>query len=237
MSERRLSKRDYVTETESDIEELLKDTLLSNYKNQIFAWKLNAEFKRSYKESFLYNRALFLSSNSCLLINNEGNNKIAISGLKESAEIYEYLSDLSDINEKYDREYLILKSALCYDLSGYQANAFCVASRLDSLVLKSETELINVNIDNLIIEQIILILLKKIPLAQSKLQLYKNDDLGFLLFKKALSSWYSYILKLDQSDFISQFDDAYKYFLNIGNTYLSHLIFLLKTRVVLFQNR
>ncbi|WP_272023832.1 DEAD/DEAH box helicase [Olleya namhaensis] len=237
MSKRMLSKSDYITETESDIEELLKDTLLSNYKNQIFAWKLNAEFKRSYKESFLYNRALFLSSNSCLLINNEGNGKIAISGLKESAEIYEYLSDLNDINEKYDREYLILKSALCYDLSGYQANAFCVASRLDSLVLKSETELINVEIDNLIIEQVILILLKKIPLAQSKLQLYKNDDLGFLLFKKALNSWYSYILKLDESNFIRQFDDAYKYFLNIGNTYLSHLIFLLKTRVLLFENR
>jgi hypothetical protein len=119
MSESILSKSDYIAETEFDIEELLKDTLLSNYKNQIFAWKLNAEFKRSYNESFLYNRALFLSSNSCLLINNEGNEKIAISGLKESAEIYEYLSDLSDINEKYDREYLILKSALCYDLSGY----------------------------------------------------------------------------------------------------------------------
>ena len=237
MSESILSRSDYITETEADIEELLKDTLLSNYKNQIFAWKLNADFKRSYKEGFLYNRALFLSSNSCLLINNDGNEKIAISGLKESAEIYEYLSDLSDINEKYDKEYLILKSALCYDLSGYQANAYCVSSRLDSLVLKSETELINVDIDNLIIEQIILILLKKIPLAQSKLQLYKNDDLGFLLFKKALSSWYSYILKLDESNFIGQFDDVYKYFLNIGNTYLSHLIFLLKTRVVLFENR
>jgi helicase len=202
MNESLLSKHEYIAETESDIEKLLKDPLLSNYKNQIFAWKLNAKFKRSYKESFLYNRALFLSSNSCLLINNEGNGKIAISGFKESAEIYEYLSDLSDINEKYDRDYLILKSALCYDLSGYQANAFCVASRLDSLVLKSQTELINIEIDNLIIEQIILILLKKIPLAQSKLQLYKNDDLGFLLFKKALSGWYSYILKLDESNCI-----------------------------------
>jgi len=237
MSESILSKGEYIAETESDIEELLKDTLLNNYKNQIFAWKLNAEFKRSYKESFLYNRALFLSSNSCLLIKNEGNEKIAISGLKESAEIYEYLSDLNDIHEKYDKEYLILKSALCYDLSGYQANAFCVASRLESLILESKTDSINVDLDNLIIEQIILILLKKIPLAQSKLRIYKNNDLGFLLFKEALNNWYNYILKLHEGNFTESFNKAYKYFLNIGNTYLSHLIFLLKTRVVLFQYR
>ena len=232
-----MDKNEYITETESDIEILLKDSLLSNYKNQVFAWKLKATFNRSYKESFLYNRALFLSSNSCLLLNNGGDYRIAISGLKESAEIYEYLSELDDITTKYDKEYLILKSALCYDLSGYQANAYCISSQLKELVLETNIESINVEVDNLILEQLILILLKKIPLAKSKLQLYENNDLGFLLFKKALINWYDFILKLDRNNFIELFNDVYKYYLNTGNTYLSHLIFLLKTRVFLFQNR
>lgn len=232
-----MNKVEYISETEDDIEGLLKDTLLDNYKNQVFAWKLKATFKRSYKESFLYNRALFLSTNSCLLLNYGGNYRIAISGLKESAEIYEYLSELEDISIKYDKEYLILKSALCYDLSGYQANAYCISSYLEEFVLETNNQSIKVDVDNLILEQLILILVKKIPLAKNKLELYENNDLGFLLLKKALISWYDHILKLKRNNTLELFDDVYNYYLNIGNTYLSHLIFLLQTRVLLFENR
>ncbi|MCK4359766.1 MAG: DEAD/DEAH box helicase [Candidatus Cloacimonetes bacterium] len=233
-----MNKQQYITELENDIESLLKDYLLGNYKNQIFAWKLKASFNRTYKEDYLYNRALFLSTNSCLILQNNGNNKIAISGLKESAEIYEYLSEIADISEKYDKDYLILMSALCYDLAGYQANGYCVASRLNNYLLETETKEINLEADNKIIDQITLILLKKIPYADFKIKIYETGiNLGFDLFKNAITKWYGYVLKLKESDFISELDNTYNYYLNQGNTYLSHLIFLLKTRIILFTER
>ena len=233
-----MNKQQYITRLENDIDILLKEYLLRNYKNQIFAWKLNTSFNKTYQADYLWNRALFLATNSCLLLQNDGDYKIAIKGLKGSAEIYEYLSELPEISETYDKNYLIILSALCYDLSGYQANAYCVANRLNNYLLETEVREIDLETDNNIIEQITLILLKKISYAHYKLNTNNsNVDLGFTLFKKAINRWYEYILKLREGDFISELDDVYVYFLNKGNTYLSHLIFLLKTRVLLFTKR
>ena len=91
-----MNKQQYIAELENDIASLLKEYLLGNYKKQIFAWKLNASFNKTYQEDYLWNRALFLATNSCLLLQNSGDKKIAIKGLKESAEIYEYLSELPE---------------------------------------------------------------------------------------------------------------------------------------------
>jgi helicase len=233
-----MNKQQYIIGLENDIASLLKEYLLSNYKNQIFAWKLNASFNKTYKEDYLWNRALFLATSSCLLLQNDGDNKIAIKGLKESAEIYESLSELPEISEKYDQCHLVLLSALCYDLSGYQANGYCVASRLSKYLLETENNKIDLETENNIIKQITLILLKKIPYAYFELNTHNNNvDLGFAFFKKAMRKWYEYILKLREGDFIFELDNVYKYYLNKGNTYLSHLIFLLKTRILLFTER
>ena len=135
-----------------------------------------------------------LTTNSCLLLQNYSDNKIAIKGLKEGAEIYEYLSDLPEISEKYDRNFLILLSALCYDISGYQANGYCVANRLINYVLETDQKEIAIETDNLIIKQIIYVLLKKIPYANYDLNLENpNVDIGFILFKKAMNTWYEHI--------------------------------------------
>jgi len=233
-----MNKQQYIAELENNVASLLKEYLLGNYKNQIFAWKLNASFNKTYQEDYLWNRALFLATNSCLLLQNSGDKKIAIKGLKESAEIYEYLSELPDISEKYDQNHLILLSALCYDLSGYQANGYCVASRLNNYLLETEVKEIDLETDNKIIKQITLILLKKIPYAYYELNVHDDyADLGFDLFKRAMNKWYEYILKLRESDFILDFDNVYSYYLNEGNIYLSHLVFLLKTRILLFTER
>lgn len=233
-----MNQEEYISLLEKDIGLLLKDYFLNNYKNQIFAWRLNASFTRTYKEDYLFNRALFLSTNSSILIQNNGDKKLAILGLKECAEIYEYLSDLSDISDKYDKHYLLLLSAICYDLSGYQANGFCIANKLEKYILKSASGAINLTLDNIIIEQITLILLKKIPLANFALSSNKvEDQYGYILFKEAASSWYDFILRLNHTDYIREFDKLYRYFLNSGNIYLSHLIFLLKTRILLFDER
>ncbi len=61
-----MNKQQYIAELENDIKSLLNDSLLRNYKSQVFAWKLNASFNKTFKEEYLWNRALFLSTNSCL---------------------------------------------------------------------------------------------------------------------------------------------------------------------------
>ena len=233
-----MNKNQYILEVEDDINNLLQDYKLNNYKNQAFAWKLNAKFNRTFQEEYLYNRALFLSTNSCLLLQENINNKTAIKGLYESAEIFEYLSELPEITEKYDKDYLLILSALCYDLSGYQANAYCVTSRIKNYHLITEDSGINLTIDNYLLDQIRLILLKKIPYAR-----YTNyndklkKDLGFQLVKQALDKWYNYVLKLQSSSYDTEINNVYKFFLYSGNSYLSHLILLLKTRLLLFNNR
>ncbi len=233
-----MNKEEYILELEKDVNNLLQDYKLNNYKNQVFAWKLNAKFNRTFQEEYLWNRALFLSTNSCILLQEKRNTKTALKGFYESAEIFEYLSELPEIAEKYDKDYLLILSALCYDLSGYQANAYCITSRIDNYGLITKDSRIDLTIDNHLVEQIRLILLKKIPFAR-----YTNhndkleNELSFQLVKQALDKWYNYILKLQEGSYQAEIDNAYKYFLFSGNTYLSHLLFLLKTRMLLFDNR
>lgn len=233
-----MTREEYLDELKSDIMELLDEPKLINYKNQAFAWKLRASFNRTFDEHYLWNRALFLSTNSCILIQNDAAIKTALQGLYESAEIYEYLSEIPEIDAKFDKDYLSILAALCYDLSGYQANAFCVARRFEKYVLTSGDTNINLSADNKIIEQIRLILLKRIPLAY-----HTNDDkelhndLGYSLFKTALEQWFQNILKLNDFDYMSRFEEVYLHYLFAHNVYLSHLVFLLKTRAQLFTER
>jgi len=233
-----MNREEYILELEKDVNNLLQDYRLNNYKNQAFAWKLNAKFNRTFQEEYLWNRALFLSTNSCILLQEKRNTKTALKGFYESAEIFEYLSEIPEISEKYDKDYLLILSALCYDLSGYQANAYCVASRINNYSLTTRNNGIDLTTVNHLIEQIRLILLKKIPYAH-----YTNhnqsleNELSFQLVKQALDKWYNYILKLQEDNYQTEIYNAYKYFLFSGNTYLSHLLFLLKTRILLFDNR
>lgn len=231
-----MEKKEFLQEIKKEIDILLTENTLTNYKNQAFAWKLNATFNRTFKESYLWNRALFITTNSCYLIQNETDIKTAIKGLYECAEIYEYLSELPKITENYDKDYISILSALCYDLSGYQANAYCVAERINEYKFTSFDNDLTLNADNAIIEQIRLILLKKIPLANNKLSDEKlKYNIGYSLFIKALSEWFDYLLKQEESDYIASLENAFLYFLNSGNTYLSHLILLLKTRILVFK--
>lgn len=233
-----MNKVEYLEHINTEVDELLKDNLLSNYKNQIFAWRLNASFNKTFKEDYLWNRAIFLSSNCSLLLQNSINYKTAMIGLKTSAEIFEYLSELPDIKNLYDKDYLLLLSSLCYDLSGYQANAYCIASRIDSFSFQKSKETILIETDDIIVKHITYILLKKIP--QSKFELnndINNNDLGNILFVKALTNWYNYIFKLSDNNFIQDFDNAYEFYLNKGNTFVSQVIFLLKTRILTFIDR
>src|SRR6201988_1241237 len=117
-------KGQYIDQLKSFIKRTLDDDyVFQNYKNQIFAKKLGVEFNSTFNEQYLWRKALNLSSNACFLIKESAEKDLAIRALKESAEIYEYLHS---ITKEYDVEYLLILSALCYDIAGYQANALCL---------------------------------------------------------------------------------------------------------------
>lgn len=233
-----MEKHEFLNQIKDDIASLLSNDTLSNYKNQAFAWKLNAKFKRTFQENFLFEKALFLSTNSCYLIQNKFETEIAIKGLTVSAELFSTLSELPDIFIYYDKEFLQILSALCFDLAGYQANSYCIANRIKEYRLSTLDTSISLNSDNAILDQIRLILLKKIP--QAKTTLYRNTDLkekGYTLFQNAISSWYALILDQVEGNYQTQLHDTYLSYLYSGNTYIAHLLLLLKTRIILFEER
>jgi len=199
-----MNKIDFLRKLEDEIQKMLSpSSKLVNNINQALAWKLNARFNRTFDEHYLWSQSLYLSTSSCMLLSEDKQNKIAINGLYESAKIYENLGKLTNAKIEYDKDYFLILSALCYDLAGYQANAFCIADTLQEYKLTS-TANIDVSLDNIVIEQISLVLTKRIPQAKNNLDNdnHSKDD-GYELFKFAMLRWYNYILKQEESDYLS----------------------------------
>jgi superfamily II DNA/RNA helicase len=233
-----MNRENFLEKIKIDITNLLSDSELNNNKNQLFAWKLNTRFKRTFDENYLWNQSLFLCTNSCLLLQENEDEKVAQQGLFVSAEIFQYLSESKELLEPLDEDYLIILAAICYDIAGYQANAFCLANRITEYELSTDDQRIDLSIDNCIIDQIRLILTKGIPNAEMKLRKYNNiQDEGFSFFYSAMKEWYSFILKQDTTQYLPNMEKAYHHYLNTGNTYISHLLLLLKIRISLFNKR
>lgn len=229
-----MNKEMYISVITQDIKNTLSDYRYNNYKKQVIARKLSADFYPTYDESYLWNRALFLSSNACLLIGEDQETKLASRALKESAEIYE---NLGAISETYDREYSLLLAAMCYDLSGYQANGYCLAKALTQYDFQSEDERVNIESDNYILSQVKEILLKNIFKARAELDQNNNIDIGIGLFNNAVSKWYENALNGIENEFLNEIDDTYRYYLNAANIPISHLLILLKTRLKVYVKR
>jgi len=219
---------------EKNLESILDDPKFDNYRKQIFAWRLSASFKRTYDEAYLWNRALYLSSNGGLLLSDPARRKLAIKTLTASAEIYEYLGRIS---EYYDRQYAILLSSLCYDLAGYQANALCLTRRITEYQLESGDSEIGVSTDNYVLQHVKQILLKNIVKAKEILRSDLNVDLGIEIFNNSISKWYDNVLDGIDTDFHEAVYRSYKYYLNAFNLPISHLMFLLKTRLDIYRER
>jgi superfamily II DNA/RNA helicase len=233
-----MNKAEFLERIQEDIAHLLKDPKLVNNKNQLFAWKLNSRFKRTFDENYLWNQALFLSTNSCLLLQENTNVKLAYQGLFSSAEIFQYLSEANDFSTPLDKDYFLILAALCYDIAGYQANALCLVNFINIYELNTQDKKIDLTIDNRIIDQIRLVLLKKIQLAEDNLKKYQiTQHDGFNYFYNAMIEWYSCILKQKGNNYLSNIEKTYHYYLAIGNTYLSHLTLLWKIRMRLFNER
>lgn len=124
---------EYINKKESDIKELIDSNHFKNQFGQIFSRKMKAKFNSTYDERILWGYALFLSSASVKVLENK-KSTICLQGLKTAAEIFETFSLIS---EEYDRDYAKVLSALCYDLAGYQANAYCILKNTDYVIEES----------------------------------------------------------------------------------------------------
>lgn len=235
-----MEKEDFLTKIEKNIEDILKDSFFDTFRRKLVAKKIDPQFDKFYEENeeYLWSKILYLSSNSCILISESRNEKLPFEALRISAEIYENLS-LRSI--KYDKKYCIILSAICYDLAGFQANAHCLVEKFkrefyDFISTDSD---IDITTDNYILLHTQQILLKNIFKARNSINKELNKDFGIRLFNDAMESWYEHILngRGENNIFLEKISRAYRYYLNNFNIPISHLLFLLKTRMELYVDR
>lgn len=240
-----ITRNEYLKSKEMELKDIISSRTLKNFLNQTSAKKNGAKFDEKFSESYLWRYALYMSSRACYLLEYDKNNEIAISSLKMAAEIYENLYYVSD---EYDNTYSLLLSSLCYDLSGYQANAKCLIDKLekefDYYSLKTDDELNN--LENLFLKTTQLFLQKRIYLLNDELiQLRTIDLIRLPYYYESFLNYYVPLLK-NLIDFIFEGDEnlieiikinsqnAYKSILYSGNVLMSHLMHLFNVRLEIF---
>lgn len=235
-----MNRKEYYEEIELSIRNLssardFKGYLFNNYKNQLFAWRLGAEFKRTYNEDYIWSKALLLSSNAVILLRYDAQNGHALKALKECAEVYEYFHEIA---EKYDKGYCAILSALCYDIVGYQANALCMMRQVQKYEYEKQDLDNGLSTDNHILFHIQQILLKKLPFAYYQNPEYLKDaELGLTLFDSAIKKFLKNALSGEETNFSESLYETYIYFLQSGNVHISHLLFLLLLRLEKYKER
>lgn len=246
-----MRKSEYLEKKEKELEEILNNNTLQNFSNQLFAKKIT-DFDFKFSEDYLWRHALYLSSKGRLILEYDSKNEIAIESIRTAAEIYE---NLYYVSTKYDKKYSILLASLCYDISGYQANAICLMNEL--LNTSGFYNLNNheknsfdhvLNYENLILKTLQLFLNKKIYLIDDEIKYFKEktlkvkaelpyyDDLlyYYLDFLELLNE---FILTGDEINYLDSFDNCYKDSICSGNVLISHILGLLKVRMCLFKKQ
>ena len=240
-----ISKSEYLKSKEIELNDIISSKKLINFLNQTYSKKNGAEFDKTYSESYLWRYSLYISSRSSYLLQYDKNNETALLSLKMAAEIYE---NLYYVSNEYDRGYSLLLSSLCYDLSGYQANAKCLIDELEKELsyysLRMDDKLNN--LENLFLKTIQLFIQKKIYLLDDKLNQLKTIDLTSLpsYYENFLNHYITLLKNL--IDFIFEGDEdlietikfnsqnAYKSILYSGNVLMSHLMHLFNVRLEIF---
>ncbi|WP_394903522.1 DEAD/DEAH box helicase [Clostridium butyricum] len=231
-----MKKEEYIHYIKNELSKLINDIKMENYRSQMYSVYLGAEIKSTYSEKYLWKNAMFLSSNATILLEENLFDLLGLKCIKISAEIYELFSKIS---KEYDRQYCKILSALCYDLAGYQANAICMLKsqeqyKIDSYENEIEEEFLE--FDNYVFMHIQNILLKKIPYANSNIELNEND-IAKKYFNNAVSALYQNILKGENSDYEELIKKVKLYFYQTGNIYMSQILHLMNVRFKMYTER
>jgi len=132
-----MDKQEYLASTYEKLAALFEDRGFNIDLSQLRARAIQAELLTDVPEvrfTFDPKRLWRLSSfvlNECSLLirENSGDTKILLEWVRKVAEAFEFLSRFSAEDE---RGFLLIGSALAYHIAGYQANAQCIAKKLEN---------------------------------------------------------------------------------------------------------
>lgn len=113
---------------------------------------------KKYNCDFLWEKTQNIISLACFLISSNSDNEYAIKRIKICARLLENLSNVDDCS--LDIPFIKIISAFCYDIGGYQANAYCISKDIINYEFTTNEEF-SVKEDNKILKLLILILQKK----------------------------------------------------------------------------
>lgn len=229
-----MDKTEFINYLKTELNKEFDDKKLLSYYWQINASRLRVNVNYTYNLQYLLEKIQNITTLSCLILQEEKYNN-ALTALNICAKL---LFNLVNVPEcSYDKEYLLIIGALCFDIAGYQANAYCIAKDIENYYLETSEE-IELTEDNKIIEQVIYILQKRLPLAYKKI---KDDNseksIRYSYFEKAVLTWYEKILELKNDDYLKFFNLSYRNYLQSNNIYIAKILLLLKTKILLSEER
>lgn len=132
-----MNKQEYLASTYEKLAALLANRGFNIDMSQLRARAIRSELLRDGPEvRFTFDpkrlwrlNSFILSECSLLMKENIGNQKILLEWVRRVAEAFEFLTRFSAEEE---RGFLLIGSALAYHIAGYQANAQCIAKRLEN---------------------------------------------------------------------------------------------------------
>ncbi len=235
-----VNREQYIKEKERELVELIHQPKLNNFIKQILAKKMGAKFNSTYDERYLWQQAMYLSSKSTIVLEEDTKNLNAIEAMRLSGYIYEILSNISN---DYDKDFCLVLAAMCYEIAGYQANAQCLLRTRYKLNEDAE--------ENSYLLVVQLLLQKKIKamyqVAMKEIKDVRNDDKDTLvrffmminiLGKQILEGTSDYAEYIKDNEYVmNEINGINKAFIAEGNLLLSRLNSLLKLRYKLLVNR
>lgn len=182
-----MDKQFFLESTYLSLEELDNDLNFKNILSQVRARAIQQEFvPEEPKTQFTFNAKQvwqscnYLFSESILLLSeNFGDKTVLLRKIRTAAQAFEFLAKFS---EPRDQEILLLNSAICYQIAGYQANAFCLSKLIEAnfLNLERNSPLTERTIDEVLVSLFRQALIKFLRREISRLQEISNQALSYI---------------------------------------------------------
>jgi superfamily II DNA/RNA helicase len=138
-----MDKQTFLETTYHSLDELHSDQNFRNNLSQVRARAIQQEFvpeqsttQFTFDTKRIWQSCNYLFSESALLLNeNFGDRTALLQNIRTAAQAFEFLYKIA---EPGDQEILLLNAAICYQIAGYQANAFCISKFIEANFLNQE---------------------------------------------------------------------------------------------------
>jgi len=179
-----MDKNEYLDSTYKRLEELHEDTTFRKNLFQVRAHAIRKEFVPEqpqlpfyFDPKKIWQYCDYLFSESTLLIKENFRDKnVLLQYIKTAAESFEFLAKFADQGEA---ERLLISSAICYQISGYQANAACLSRLLEKTFIH-DTESTETSYDMRLVDRFRKSLLKFVLKEIKPLQEISTESLSFI---------------------------------------------------------